>query len=481
MDERSARDVVLVQAIETADRTRAVWSDAERIAVGQEAAHAVGEHAAAEAFLGRRAAFALSRLVAREPRLRSLLGHRVAGPKAAMAATAGAFIVGVAAAHIGPAQRINLLAPPVLALLAWNVAVYALLAIAIATSGGGASGAMPAGLRSLLAQLLGTIPRGWREAGDARPLANAAAMFTADWTRMAAPLWRRRAAGILHVAAAALASGEIAGLYLRGIALEYRAVWQSTFLDASDVARLLHFVLAPGALVTGIAVPGAEALKSLGAASQGENAARWIHLYAGTILVVVVIPRLVLAAVAWMGARRVSRCFPLRVDTPYFQRIVRAWQAGTVQVLAIPYSFDVPAQAAEGLRATLSRAFEAPVALEWVSTVRYGDDAPPMPSTLPAAIIVLFNLAATPEAENHGAIVGELGARAGGAPLIAIVDTTDFTARFHDVPQRIAQRERAWREVLEARGATPLFVPLERPDVATTAASLSELFERHPS
>jgi len=481
MDERSARDVVLVQAIETADRTRAIWSDADRIAVGQEAAHAVGESAAAGAYLGRRAAFALSRLVVREPRLRSLLGHRVAGSKVAMIATAAAFIVGVAAAHIGPAQRINLLAPPVLALLAWNVAVYALLAIAIATSGDGASRAVPAGLRSLLARLLGAIPRGWRDAGDTRPLANAAAMFAADWTRMAAPLWQRRAAGILHVAAAALATGEVAGLYLRGIALEYRAVWQSTFLDAGDVARLLHMVLAPGALVTGIAVPGAEALKALGPASQGENAARWIHLYAGTILVVVIIPRLVLAAVAWMGARRVSRRFPLRVETPYFQRIVRAWHAGTAQVLAIPYSFDVPARAAEGLRAMLSRALEAPVALAWVPTVRYGDDAPPLPSTLPAAIIVLFNLAATPEADNHGAIVGELAARAGGAPLIAIIDTTDFTARFHDVPQRIAQRERAWREVLEARGATPLFVPLERPDVATAAASFNDLFERSPS
>jgi hypothetical protein len=477
MDERSARDVVLVQAIETADRTRAIWSDADRIAVGQEAAHAVGEGAAAEAYLGRRAAFALSRLVAREPRLRSLLGHRVAGSKVAMIATAAAFIVGVAAAHVGPAQRINLLAPPVLALLAWNVAVYVLLAIAIATSRGGAHGTARDGLRPLLARLLGAVPRGWREVGDTRPLARAAAMFTADWTGMATPLWQRRAAGILHAAAAALALGEVAGLYLRGIALEYRAVWQSTFLDASDVARVLHLVLAPGALVTGIAVPGAEALTALGPASQGENAARWIHLYAGTILVVVVIPRLVLAATAWMGARRVSHRFPLRVDTPYFQRIVRAWHAGTAQVLAIPYSFDVPAQAAEGLRAMLSRAFEAPVAIEWAPAVGYGDDAPPLPSAPPAAIIVLFNLTATPEAENHGAIVGELAARAAGVPLIAIVDTTDFTARFQDVPQRIAQRETAWRQVLEARGAAPMFVPLVRPDVATAAASFNDLFE----
>ena len=38
-----------------------------------------------------------------------------------------AFIAGVAIDLIGSAQRVNVLAPPVLALLAWNLAVYALL------------------------------------------------------------------------------------------------------------------------------------------------------------------------------------------------------------------------------------------------------------------------------------------------------------------------------------------------------------------
>ena len=475
MDERSAHDVMLVQAIETADRARAVWSDADRIAVGQAAAHAVGEGAASEAYLARRARLALARLVARDPRLQSLSGHRFAGPKVAIVATVAAFVAGVAAAHIGPGQQINLLAPPVLVLLAWNVAVYVLLAIAVATSRGGVRRTAPEGMRSLLAKLLGAIPRAWHDAAQKRPLANAAAAFSVDWTRAAAPLWQRRAASVLHVAAAALALGEVGGLYLRGIALEYRAVWQSTFLDATDVARILHVVLAPGALVTGIAVPGADVLEALGPASQGENAARWIHLYAGTILVVVVVPRLVLAAAAWIGARRLSRRFPLQVDAPYFQRILRAWRAGTAQVLAIPYSYDVHAQAIEGLRAMLSRAFEAPVALEWIPVLRYGDDAPPLPSTPPAAIVILFNLTATPEAENHGAIVDQIAARTRGTPLIPIVDTSDFVARFRDVPQRITERETAWRQVFEGRSAPPLFVALAHPDLALAAASFNDL------
>ncbi len=480
MDERSARDVVLVQAIETADAARTVWRDGDRIAVGQAAAQAVGERATVDSYLGRRAALALSALEARDPRLRALRGRNPAGGTGIAIASAVALVAGVAVAHIGPTHRINLLAPPVLVLLAWNVAVYALLAVALASSWRGAHRPPPQGLRSSLARWLGALPRAWRHAAHAGPLAGATTAFVADWTRLAAPLWQRRATCVLHVAAAAFAIGEIGGLYLRGIALEYRAAWQSTFLDAADVARILHVVLSPGALITGIAVPGADALQALGPASAGENAARWIHLYAGTIVAVVVAPRLVLAAIAWMQTQRLSRRFPLQLDAPYFQRILRAWRAGTAQVFAVPYSFDLPAQAAAGLKALLSRAFESPVVLEWSAPVRYGDDAPPLPGASPAAVIVVFSLAATPEAENHGAIVGELAARAPAIPLVAIVDTSDFGARFREVPKRVAEREAAWRQVLEPRGAAPLFISLVQPDLAAAAASFNAALERTP-
>ena len=74
------------------------------------------------------------------------------------------------------------------------------------------------------------------------------AALTADWARVAAPLYAARAARILHLAAAALALGVIAGLYVRGLAFEYRATWESTFLDPAQVRALLAAALAPGAL-----------------------------------------------------------------------------------------------------------------------------------------------------------------------------------------------------------------------------------------
>ncbi|HEY3461601.1 MAG TPA: DUF2868 domain-containing protein, partial [Casimicrobiaceae bacterium] len=87
----------------------------------------------------------------------------------------------------------------------------------------------------------------------------------------------------------------------------------------------------------------------------GENAARWIHLYAATILLIVIVPRLVLAAIAWLRERRLRTHFPLALDTPYFERLVRAWREGRLAVRVVPYSFDVPAASREGLVRLLER------------------------------------------------------------------------------------------------------------------------------
>ena len=118
MNERAARDVIVVRALETSDDAREIWSDADRVWASRAAAADVGEAATEDAFVHRRATHVLERIGKRHPafvastRARSLRGWIV--PVVAI----GAFAVGVAGVDIGPAHTINLLAPPVLALLA---------------------------------------------------------------------------------------------------------------------------------------------------------------------------------------------------------------------------------------------------------------------------------------------------------------------------------------------------------------------------
>ena len=119
MDEPAARDVIIVRALESADGAREIWSDADRVWAGRAAAEAVGESATDDAFLGRRAALVIERLRKRHPGFVALARARPVQAWVAPAAAIGAFVIGVAGVDIGPAHRINLLAPPVLALLAW--------------------------------------------------------------------------------------------------------------------------------------------------------------------------------------------------------------------------------------------------------------------------------------------------------------------------------------------------------------------------
>jgi hypothetical protein len=250
------------------------------------------------------------------------------------------------------------------------------------------------------------------------------------------------------------------------------------------VTRLLHVVLAPGAWLTGIPIPDAAHIATIGGEGAGERAASWIHLYAATLLLVVILPRLVLAAAAWIGERRRLRTFPIPLGDPYYQRLLHTWREGTARVAVLPYSFDLPAASREGLAKLMARVFDAGVDVAWLPSTRYGDDTmPELPPPPLAGVAVAFSLAATPERENHGAFVEaqRTESAATRSPLIAIVDTTEFVDRFGGQPRRIAEREAAWRQLLEPLGVEPLFVRLVDPDLREAGVTLTDRLERAAS
>jgi len=480
MNERAARDVALVRAIESTDANRVIWSDADRASASRIAAEKVGATASSDEFLAERAAFVLTRIAKRHPKVQTLARTAPARVWLMPLVVALPFVVGALGADVGPTQRVNLLAPPVLAIIAWNLAVYVALAVSpFARRGPRSDGPVR---RTVTAWLRDTLRRLPKQALPA-PLALAVGRFAAEWPLLAAPLWRQRAARLLHAAAASLAAGAIAGLYLRGVVLEYRASWQSTFLDASDVAHALRIVLAPGSWLTGIAIPDARHIAMLGAGSAGENAASWIHLYAATVLLVVVVPRLALAALASARERALAKQFPMPLEQPYFRRLLGAWREGSAHVAAVSYGFSVPPARREGLARIVVRALESPVDIVWSPTIGYGsDDVPDLPGGPLAAVLVIFNLNATPERENHAAFAAALAARiAGAAPLVAVVDTSDLVARFGAAPERIAEREATWQRALAAHAMDIVFARLADPDLQTSSGALAACIERVPA
>lgn len=476
VDEATARAITAMRAIETSDRERVLWSEAERAAVSHDAARAVGASASAERFLVERAALTLSRLAARHPALARVVNALAWRPWIAPAALAVAFIAGLTADRIGAGGRINILAPPVLGLLAWNIAVYVIVLARAASAWRKRRRDGP--LRRAIASLSLHPPR---VSGSLRalPVANVAGAFTAAWSERAGPLYAARAARILHLGAALFAAGVVAGMYIRGLAFEYRASWESTFLGPDIVHALLTLALSPGAWLTGLGVPDTAHIASIrrGADPGSENAALWLHLYAATVLVVVVVPRLVLALIDLTLERRRAR-FAVPLGEPYFRRLLRGFVEGPYRVRVVPYSFSLPPGAGDALHAVLARAFGALCEVSVAASVAYGGEDALPDGIVPAdttLVIALFNAVATPESAAHGAFVTAL--RSKGGEVVALVDESALHAHWPGDAARLEQRRTAWRDVLDPCHAGVVFVALAAPDLAAAESDLQHAAE----
>ncbi|HET7795943.1 MAG TPA: DUF2868 domain-containing protein [Rhizobacter sp.] len=311
MTEQEARQVLLLQAHE-GDSAGKHWSTEDGLWATRQAAAVVGEQATPERFVVARAAIALQRLLPRDASAQRWLERRAWHPALVWLGGLAGFVAGVVVDRLGPPEHVNLLAPAVWAVVLWNLCVY--LASVLR---------WPGGVGSALGPWLSRRGRG----------ADLSASLL--WARHAAPLSMKRAALVLHVAAAMLAAGLVAGLYLRGLVLDYRAGWQSTFLDAPAVQSLLNVLLAPASWLTHIAIPDVLPLRLGPGAPAQATAAPWIHLYATTLVLWVVLPRLVLAWWSAWRAEALSRRFPLALDTPYFTALHPLMQPGVSRVLRL--------------------------------------------------------------------------------------------------------------------------------------------------
>jgi hypothetical protein len=475
MNESAACQALLSRAYESAAPS-AVWGEADRAWADRTAAARVGEHAAPHTLIAQRSALVADRLVERDPTIGSLRRALAWRPWFGQLAVGLAFVAGLATDALSAGTRVNVLAAPLLGVLCWNLAVYAMLA----ARGLGATLGRRPGRASALVRGVARLARASSRAALAG--ATPSARFARDWLQAGAALSATRAAQVLHAAAAALAAGLLTGLYLRGLAFEYLAGWESTFLDASAVRRLLGVVLAPASALTGIALPDEARLAAIRVgAGPGENAAPWIHLYAATTALFVLLPRAMLAAVARRQARRLAADFPLSLDDGYFEAIVRRVRGDPARVHVIPYSFHLQPASVEALQALLAEAFgpRARVELAPSVTPQQADEMPSAPPPgSPNLVVALFNLSATPEAQTHGAFVGALRERLpAGVPLLAMVDEAAFGARFRGQAQRLEERRSAWRSTLGEAGVQPVFVELDARAAAQSSTALRNALE----
>lgn len=395
----------------------------------------------------------------------------------------GAFAVGVALSTLDGTRRINILAFPFLGVIAWNLLLYVVLAAtwlrrAIGLTGAAVKPATGRGLAAIatrvIARPLRALARKTAEVHST--LGRAVDSFVGEWSRYAAPLIVARSRRLLHLGSAAVALGLIAGLYFRGIVFRYEAGWESTFLAPSQVRDVLGVLYGPAARWSGVALPAsAEDVAALRweTAGGGGDAAPWIHLIAVTLLMYVVVPRLLLAAGAWLQELRLSRASALSPPLlGYARRVFGAAGRGlrTAVAAVTPYAYEPPARTLAALERTLGTRFGASVRLAVQPLLHYGEEAAATrlvaSGSAPSdAQVLLFSLGATPESENHGSVVAAVRdavQRARPAPeLLVVIDESPYAARLGadaTLSSRLVERRELWRQFLDGYGLEATFL-----------------------
>lgn len=476
MDERTARDVTLARAIETSDGADALIAPEERRQADRTAAelarwNATQQRVAAtdELYLEKRSGLVLDAIGARTPWVRALRrsGWR---PWIGVALPLAALILGAVVEQVADRQHVNVLAFPLLVLIAWNVVVYALLL-----------------LRPLLGRSLGPLRR-WLagaprlQEAALRALPDPGRRFTAEWSKMARPLFEARAARVLHLSAALFAVGALLGLYLRALAFEYRIGWESTYLQPETVHAFLAFVLGPAARLLGMPFPPADAIEAMriSGGTGGADAGPWIHLYAVTVGMTVIVPRLVLAAWAAWREHRTVHGFRLDLGTPYFRRVLAAFSPRRARVRIAPYSYTLDEAAVAGLNAIARQMFgdSAELALrpstDFGAEDAAGDGIPRAEDDVPL-LLAVFNASAIPENENHGRFLDALR-EATTVPPVLLVDIGPYQRRLGTqagASERIEERCRAWQTFARERSLVATCADLAAPDLRGTEAGLA--------
>lgn len=347
MDEKWARHVVLAQAIETADTRGTLLSEVERSEADQQiraqaAAAGAGPKKGPELahLLHQRARLVLAAVEKRSTALAALQAPRPWVRWVAWAAPAIAFILGVLTDRVANPHRVDLLSLPLLAIVLWNLGVYALLAASYAV-------ARPRWQRPLLPSLREAIDglREWRRRSG-KVHAEVAARFYARWHVLTAALSAQRGRRVLHLCAALWGAGVAVSLFTRGLVVQYQVGWESTFLGEAQVHAILSVLFMPVVALFSHAPftvdevarlrfgagDGAIGGAVVGAVVGAAAGARWVTLYASLLLLVVVVPRLVLAALAFGRERVLAREVAIDLAEPYFQRLIAALCPARVQL-----------------------------------------------------------------------------------------------------------------------------------------------------
>ena len=368
---------------------------------------------------------------------------------------AAAMVAGYALSGLGQEAELNLLALPLVGVLLWNGIIMAAALVWELWP------AAKVGRGSEFLEWLATrvAPTPHERMADSETLTGLTVdqRFARLASAPASERLQRRLRAWMHIAAALLALGSLAGLYARGWSREYRAVWESSILQSENSAqRFFGTLFAPAAVVLRLELPltELEVMHRTGGRSMvAAPALPWIHLYAGTLLLLVIVPRAGLAGLTLLRARQVLEKRLRKLGwRSYLVRALRAVEGGGESVSVLIHATDAKPAHREVWTRGIHRHFGAMVQPEMIQ-VALGDEDDFVAAWRPetARVVVVFNLATTPEMEVQRRFVQDvrqaLLARQREGEVVVLLDATSIGNRWS--PEKHAGREKLWTEMMQ--------------------------------
>lgn len=463
LTELQAQQITLVRVLEQTRDNGGLWTAGDAHEATRAARELVGRGAPFHVFVARRAQWALEEIQRRSPgqavRLRVPRLPFWAGWVLAVCA----LLAGFATDYLAAQPHIDVVEWPLVLLIGWNWLVFTWLCLAWLWRrigpGHGSHGLPAAALgRWWVWEMLGL------RSGKSRPWA---ADFRQAWATLAAPLQAVRFRLAAHLAALLFALGAVGSFWARGISEEYRAGWKTTyaFVNGELLHAIVSVVLAPGAWLLNLPIPDAQHIDRLRMpGSAGEVAEPWIWLYGASVLVWVAAPRLCLVLLNALARWRLRRAFPLPMRGAYFITLGALWGGQSIGVVVVPFRYALSPDVRRRLATMLERIYGLAVDIAIEPPVLMGNDATDWKKAIHpeghVAVLALFPLAATAEADAQGVLLQRLQRSAGSdTPVVPVVDMGGFPLQDID---RLRQRCNQWRRVLDKVGCKPLFVDLQQ-------------------
>ncbi len=284
-----------------------------------------------------------------------------------------AFVGGVASNLLGPTAEIHVVRNPVFLLVLWNLGVYTCLLLfrflpRQRLSTGAADLSSGSKEQAILIDRVAragskftpswplrfVMPRLWRffqcltvGFGEPKAYGEVLSRFNSNWLQVGAPLSTARWRVSLHVGALMIAIGAIGGMYCRGLFYDYRVSWASTFITREQsVEWLVKVVFGPSLFVSKML--GLDLAQQISVArlftAEGDAAEGWIHLFAITVVLGIVIPRTLLALWQWQKISRFRRGMNLPLDGYYGRLIespIRSVIDKQIEIGAARFAYDV--------------------------------------------------------------------------------------------------------------------------------------------